>query len=159
MTVRGRWGCALLLAYPLVEIILAVAVARIIGWWWVLVIVIGCIVLGLGLVRYSLGATGQSLRSSLGPLRDERGGSDAQRPAITSSAHRNVAAPAQTLLIVPAGLLIAMPGFVTTLMGAALWMPPVRCRIAQRWEDAARRAMPPGPGRATWPEEGPDVQL
>ena len=86
MTVRGRWGCALLLAYPLVEIILAVAVARVIGWWWVLVIVIGCIVLGLGLVRYSLGATGQSLRSSLAPLRDERGGGDAQRPAITSSA-------------------------------------------------------------------------
>ena len=159
MTVRGRWGCALLLAYPLVEIILAVAVARVIGWWWVLVIVIGCIVLGLGLVRYSLGATGQSLRSSLAPLRDERGGGDAQRPAITSSAHRNVAAPAQTLLIVPAGLLIAVPGFVTTLMGAALWMPPVRRRIARRWEDAARRAMPPGPGRNTWPEEGPDVQL
>jgi UPF0716 family protein affecting phage T7 exclusion len=51
--------------------------------------------------------------------------------------------PAQTLLIVPAGLLIAVPGILTTIAGLILWLPPVRTRIAARIAKAARRLGPP----------------
>lgn len=162
MITRGRLGCLVLIAYPFVELTIAIAIASVLGWWWVLVFITGCLALGLGLVRYALGATGQSLRSSLAPLRDERREDTGLPPAITSSAQpdiaahnaANIAAPAQTLLIVPAGLLIAVPGFVTGLVGAVLWLPPVRKRTARRWADAARRVMPPRPGPGAWPEDG-----
>jgi UPF0716 family protein affecting phage T7 exclusion len=51
--------------------------------------------------------------------------------------------PAHTLLIVPAGLLIAIPGLVTTLCGLILWLPPVRGALAARIEAAMRRREPP----------------
>ena len=55
----------------------------------------------------------------------------------------SAAPPAQTLLIVPAGLLIAIPGLLTTALGLILWVPFVRARIAARIERAARRLGPP----------------
>ena len=63
-----RWGCVLLVAYPIVEIVIAVLVAQVIGWWWLLVAVVTCIVLGLGLVRYALGATGRSFGVAIATL-------------------------------------------------------------------------------------------
>lgn len=140
MSPRLRAGCAALVAYPLVEVTIAVAVASLVGWWWVVVGVIACIVVGLGLVRYALGATGASMSTALSPLRAS------DQPAIgTRSPSRPSASPAQTLLIVPAGLLIAVPGLATTLLGLILWVPTVRRRIASRWELAMRRAVPEPP--------------
>ena len=146
MTYRGRWGCLAVLSYPIVEVALAVLVASYIGWWWVFVLVVGFIVLGLGLVRYALGATGRSFGVAMSSLRGPSGeqvlmieGGEPVRPP---------APPAQTLLIVPAGILIAIPGFLTTAIGLVLWLPPVRARIAARLERAARGftapPMPPG---------------
>lgn len=135
-----RWGCVLLIAYPIVEVAIAVLVAQFIGWWWLLVIVVLCIVLGLGLVRYALGATGRSFGVAMATL---------QVPgqpgvlAIEGSERLSPTPPAQTLLIVPAGLLIAVPGILTTALGLVLWLPLVRARIAARIERAARRLGPP----------------
>lgn len=138
---RGGWGCLTVLAYPIVEVALAILVASFIGWWWVLVLVCGFIVLGLGLVRYALAATGRSFGVAMSALRTPSGepvlrieGGESQRPP---------APPAQTLLIVPAGLLIAIPGFLTTAVGLVLWFPPVRAGIAGRIARAARRMQPP----------------
>jgi len=44
---------------------------------------------------------------------------------------------------VPAGLLIAVPGFCTTAAGLVLLLPPVRRLIARRLEAAMRRSLPP----------------
>lgn len=135
-----RWGCVLLVAYPIVEIALAVLVAQVIGWWWLLVAVVACIVLGLGLVRYALGATGRSFGVAIATL---QGPGEQGFVAIGGPEPASSAPPAQTLLIVPAGLLIAIPGLLTTAMGLVLWLPPVRVRIAARIERAARRIGPP----------------
>lgn len=135
-----RWGCVLLVAYPIVEIVVAVLVAQVVGWWWLLVIVVGCIVLGLGLVRYALGATGRSFGVAITTL---QGPGEQGVLAIEGPERANAAPPAQTLLIVPAGLLIAIPGLLTTILGLVLWLPPVRARIAARIERAARRLGPP----------------
>ena len=135
-----RWGCVLLVAYPIVEVVIAVLVAQVIGWWWLLVVVVACIVLGLGLVRYALGATGRSFGVAIATL---QGPGEQGLVAIEGPERASTAPPAQTLLIVPAGLLIAIPGLVTTVIGLVLWLPPVRARIAARIERAARRLGPP----------------
>ena len=135
-----RWGCVLLVAYPIVEIVIAVLVAQVIGWWWLLVAVVACIVLGLGLVRYALGATGRSFGVAIATL---QGPGEQGLVAIEGPERASAAPPAQTLLIVPAGLLIAIPGLVTTVIGLVLWLPPVRARIAARIARAARRLGPP----------------
>ena len=140
MSIRGRVGCALVIAYPIVEVAIAVLVAQVIGWWWLLVLIVACIVLGLGLVRYALGATGRSFGVAIAALQapGEQG-----VIAIEGTDSASAAPPAQTLLIVPAGLLIAIPGLLTTALGLVLWLPPVRARIAARIERAARRLGPP----------------
>ena len=135
-----RWGCVLLVAYPIVEIAIAVVVAQVIGWWWLLVAVVVCIVLGLGLVRYALGATGRSFGVAIATL---QGPGEQGLLAIAGPERANAAPPAQTLLIVPAGLLIAIPGLITTAIGLVLWLPTVRARIAARIARAARRLGPP----------------
>jgi UPF0716 protein FxsA len=135
-----RLGCVLLIAYPFVEVTVAVLVAQVIGWWWLFVIIVACIVLGLGLVRYALGATGRSFGVAIATL---QGPGEQDVIAIESASRSTPAPPAQTLLIVPAGLLIAIPGLITTVVGLVLWLPPVRSRIAVRIERAARRLGPP----------------
>lgn len=141
MSGRIRWGCLLVIAYPIVEFVIAVLIAQVIGWWWLLVIVVICVVLGLGLVRYALGATGRSLGLAITALQSP--GQSAL--AIDGPTRASAAPPAQTLLIVPAGLLIAVPGLLTTAVGLILWLPPVRERIAARIERTARRLGPPDP--------------
>ena len=141
MTPRGRLGCLFVLAYPIVEIAIAVAVAQVIGWWWLLVVVVACIVLGLGLVRYSLGATGRSFGMAIASL---QGPGESGIVAIEGTSRGVPAPPAQTLLFLPAGLLIAIPGILTTVAGLVLWLPPVRSAIAARVERRARRYGPPG---------------
>lgn len=140
MSVRGRVGCLLVIAYPIVEIAIAILVAQVIGWWWLLVIVVACIVLGLGLVRYALSASGRSFGVAVATLRTP---GQTEVVAIEGPRRDATAPPAQTLLIVPAGLLIAIPGLLTTAAGLVLWLPPVRARIAARIERAARRLRPP----------------
>ncbi|MFM8529372.1 MAG: FxsA family protein [Ilumatobacteraceae bacterium] len=140
MSLRLRWGCVALIAYPLVEIALAVAVASVIGWWWVFVFFFACLVAGLATARYALAATGQAWTAAMSSLRTPSG--DALE--ITATAQESpgrAAPPAQASLLVPAGLLIAVPGFVTTLLGLMLALPPVRARIAQRMERAMRRGL------------------
>ena len=142
MTLRLRWGCVALLAYPLVEIAVAVLVASAIGWWWVFAVFILCIGLGLGVVRYALTATGQAWSAAMTTLRTPMG-EQLQITAAADEPARPSAAPARTSLLVPAGLLIAVPGFLTTAVGLVLLLPPLRARLAARIESAMRRRIGP----------------
>lgn len=141
---RGRLGCAAVVAYPIVEISLAVIVAQRIGWWWVLVFVVVCIAVGLGLVRYALEASGRSFGLAMSELSSPD--QHAEVLVLEGAVPEQRVPPAQTLLIVPAGLLIAVPGFMTTLIGLIMWTPPVRKAIAERIGRAARGWGPPGQG-------------
>lgn len=141
---RGRLGCAAVVAYPIVEIAVAVIVAQWIGWWWVLVFVAVCIAIGLGLVRYALEASGRSFGLAMSELRAPE--QQAEALVLEGAVPEQRVPPAQTLLIVPAGLLIAVPGFMTTLIGLILWTPPAREAIAERIGRAARGWRPPDQG-------------
>lgn len=142
MSLRARWGCVAILAYPLVEIAVVVVVASYIGWWWVFGLLIVSFAVGLGIVRWSLAATGQAWSAAISALRT-RAAAAPQITAASSPAQPRVAPPAQTSLLVPAGLLIAVPGFCTTVAGLVLLLPPMRARIAARMERAMRRASAP----------------
>lgn len=128
MSFRTRWGCLAVIAYPIVEIALVIVMASIVGWWWVLVYLVACLTLGLGLVRYALSATGRSLTMALGAL----GQPGEPTVKAVEGVTRATPPPAHTLLIVPAGLLIALPGLMTTVVGVVLWIPAVRRHIAGR---------------------------
>ena len=143
MSMGARWGCVALIAYPLVELAIAAWLASIVGWWWVFVAFVAFLTLGLGVVRYALTATGQAWSAALSTWRPPNE-ADGQVLAITSGAQapaRRERPPAQTSLLVPAGLLIAVPGFVTTAGGLVMLLPPVRALIAGRLERAMRRGL------------------
>lgn len=128
--------------YPLAELVVAVGVARIVGWWWVLAIFVICIPVGIGIMRYGAAATGRSWSAAVAALRP-----DGAAPALAIEASANPPASpvpaAQRSLLIPAGALIAVPGFLTDIAGLVLLLPPVRRRIARRIEAAVRRSLPP----------------
>ena len=113
------WLFALILGLPLVEISLYVTLGAWLGLWLTLTVVVGTALLGLWLIRRQ-GARAQSdLRAAV-------------------MAREN---PAQILagdaLVLVAGVLLVLPGFLTDFCGLILLLPPV-----QRWISAAvaRRA-------------------
>ncbi|MGI9197189.1 MAG: FxsA family protein [Candidatus Nanopelagicales bacterium] len=130
----GRIVLAALVAYPFVELVVMIAVASVIGWWWVLVVLVVGAVLGSLVVRYAIAATGRSLTSAMSALREAEA-----RPAVEGPVGQAaVPPPAQTLLLVPAGALIAVPGFLTDIAGMILLLPVVRRYAAGRLERRLR---------------------
>lgn len=135
------------LAYPVAEVLVAVLVAQLIGWFGVLVaFVIGAIV-GLVIARLAAQATGRSWSAAMAALRRSPAHDQAapgrelpSQPSAGIDQPGSQPMPARTVLLVPAGILIAIPGFLTDVAGLVLLLPPVRAAIARRWEAAMRRA-------------------
>jgi UPF0716 protein FxsA len=94
-----------LVAYPLAEISAAVGVASLIGWLWTIALLI--------------------LAIPLGWLITKRAGQEALRDVAELLRSGDMPAM-RDLGLVPAGLLIMVPGFVTDVLGAALCVPQVR---------------------------------
>lgn len=134
----GRRIAFVAIGYPVLEILVAWAVASVIGWGWVLMAFLVGVILGLGTVRYAASAAGRSWTSAMGGLRTIQ---DTTVPLPIESARPipDVGSPAQTSLLIPAGLLIAVPGFISDIAGIILLLPMVRRRIARRLESAVRR--------------------
>ena len=104
----------LFFGYPLLEIIAAWAVAQVLGWGWTLLLLIAGIPIGFLVMRQAGAATFASIRQAgrSGTLPDGEAGSHS--------------------LTFIAGLLIAIPGFCTDLIGLAILLPPVKERIRRR---------------------------
>ncbi len=134
-----------LFGYPIAELIVAIGVASVVGWWWVLVAFVVCIPAGIGIMRYGAMATGRTWSAAVATLRPD--GAGASPPlAVEAGPGRPAASPAsaaQRSLLIPAGALIAVPGFLTDIAGLVLLLPPVRRLIARRLEAAMRRSLPP----------------
>jgi UPF0716 protein FxsA len=97
-----------LVAYPLVEISAAYGVALFIGWAWTIALLITGIPIGWFITK--------------------RAGRDALREG--TELLRNGDIPAmRDLGLLPAGILILIPGFVTDLLGSLLCIPQVRSAI------------------------------
>ena len=97
----------LLVAYPIIEIVTVILVARAIGWVWTLLLLLVGIPIGVGIMRNAGGAAMADLReaAAAGTVPTDQG-----RHATTMFG----------------GALIAIPGFWTDLLGLLLLVPPTR---------------------------------
>ena len=103
-----------LIGVPVVEVFVFIEVGQAIGWILAVVLLLGTSVLGARLVRI-------------------QGRSAIERVSLAVSEHR---APARAAidgaLGFLGGVLLAIPGFVTDVLGALLMFPPTRTRT-RRW--------------------------
>jgi UPF0716 protein FxsA len=95
----------LLVAYPLAEISAAYGVASLIGWPWTIALLIAGMPIGWMITK----------RAGQGALQE-----------MTEIIRIGDMPAMRDLGLVPAGLLIMVPGFVTDLLGAVLCVPQVR---------------------------------
>ena len=105
------WLLLALVAIPMIEIALFIKVGGLIGLWPTLGIVVLTAVAGSSLMRVQGARALSGLRASLNDLRDPT------EPI------------AQGALILLAGALLVLPGFLTDTIGLLLLIPPVRRAI------------------------------
>lgn len=98
---------AVALCMPIIEVIVIVLVWQVIGWWTLLALA-ACFCLGLLVIQ----------RASIGAAREMRSAMAERRPP----AHEVADAP-QALV---GGVLLLIPGFVTSLAGVILILPGMR---------------------------------
>ncbi len=134
MGIKGR---LIVFGYPLAEVLALWGVASVIGWGWAFVGLVLGIPVGLALIR-NAGA------SAAGLMQANTAG-DARRVAQTASS--------MTGQFV-AGVLIAVPGYLTDVLGLALLLPGVRNAIGRR----VMRRYGSSPWMARMPGSGPIIQ-
>lgn len=127
----------LFFGYPLAEILALWGVASLIGWGWALLGILAGIPIGLALMR-NAGASAASLMQA-------NAVGDQQRAAQMASSMAG-----QFL----AGVLIAIPGYLTDVVGLALVLPGVRGAIGRRMMRRYRSS----PFMARVPGSGPIIQ-
>ena len=130
----------LFLLWPLVEIALFVTVGGAIGLLWTLVVIFGSGVLGLWLLRRGGVKSAAEMRRGLHVVRGGLG------------------KVADEVLVMLAGVLLILPGFLTDAIGLLLLIKPVRALImlwaAGRVADKLRAAGHPVDGRAEGLDRG-----
>jgi UPF0716 protein FxsA len=120
----------IVLAVPIVEIVVAVLVARWIGAGATVgLVLLGCLG-GLWVLRWA----GSGARRELGRL--QRAGAASTSTAGTSTMGRDAG---QAGLKIAAGLLLLFPGLVTDIAGLLLLVPQIRGLVARRLGHRLRR--------------------
>lgn len=127
----------LVFGYPLAEILVLWGVASIIGWGWALLGILAGIPIGLALMR-NAGASATSLMQA-----------NAEGDPIRA---RRIASSMSGQFV--AGALIAIPGYVTDVMGIAILIPGVRNALGRR----VMRLLGGNSWLARMPGAGPIVQ-
>lgn len=110
MTWRTR---ALLLGYPLIELVTILLVASALGWVWTIALLVIAMPIGLAIMRNAGGAAMADLREAAAAGREP---TDQARHALTMLG----------------GLLIAVPGFWTDALGILLVLPPTQRLLRTR---------------------------
>jgi UPF0716 family protein affecting phage T7 exclusion len=105
----AKWLLLALLALPLAELAVFIAVAQIIGFVWALTLVLATSLAGALVLRHAGGNHIARVRVALGE------GSFTALQADSSGG-----------LILLAGILLLIPGFITALMGLVLLIGPLR---------------------------------
>lgn len=149
---RG-WGTLfLIIAYPFAEFVTASWVASQVGWMWVFVFLGAFFLLGTFFMRLAGASAFRALSDvSRGNAGFEMTGVDGQGQTVMASAAEREAAARQagkdlgsSMFLFLAGILVAIPGFITSVVGLVLALPPVRSRLARsvrrRAEAAAARS-------------------
>lgn len=111
------WLFALIIGLPLIEISLFVTLGAAMGLWPTLAIVLGTAMGGMALIR-AQGGTARMRQLDADPL--------------SPLAHK--------AMLVMAGMLLILPGFLTDTMGLLLLLPPVRKLVIRRVKGKVRFA-------------------
>lgn len=118
----------LVFGYPLLEVATAYLVAVWIGWGWMLLLLLAGIPAGFAVMRNAGDAAMRDVRAA-------QAAGDQAAGMPVAGAPRD---PGRHAMAFVAGLLIAVPGFWTDLVGLLLLLPPTRrlfSRRAQGWID------------------------
>lgn len=141
---RPRWlvwtGVAVL-ALPLLELAVVVAVGRAIGGWQTLVVLLAISVLGVAVLRREGPATWRRFR-------------DSARAGRTPSAEM-----ADGVLVLAGGVLLVLPGLVSDALGLLCVLPvtrPLARRALQAWAARVVVRLPSPPGG--WGRQPPVVE-
>lgn len=105
------WPFALLIGLPLIEISLFVTIGSAIGLGATLLIILGSAAGGMALIRAQGGAS---------KMREFQ----AQADPLSPLAHK--------AMLVAAGILLILPGFLTDTLGLLLMLPPIRSLVMRR---------------------------
>lgn len=116
---------AVTLCLPIIEVIVIVLVWHVIGWWTLLALA-ACFCLGMLVIK----------RASVGATREMRRAMAERRPPA-----REVADAPQALV---GGVLLLIPGFVTSLLGIILILPGMRSVSRRLMQVAVGRRMGAG---------------
>lgn len=108
------WLLWLFVALPIVEIALFIQVGGLIGVWATLALVVLAFILGVTVIRSQGSHAWIQAQRSLAELRDP------SRPL------------AHGMMLILAGVLLMVPGFLTDALGLVLLIPPVRDFIMRR---------------------------
>jgi UPF0716 protein FxsA len=119
---RRRLVGAAVLALPVLELAGIIAVGRVVGVFGTLLLLAAGVVVGAMVLRRVGAAAARRLVRRPGEL-----------PVLSEPS------PPGTALLVPAGLLLMAPGFLSDVVGLVLLVPPVRRVIAARLGEAVVR--------------------
>ncbi|QUS36427.1 FxsA family protein [Falsirhodobacter algicola] len=122
------WPFALLIGLPLIEISLFVTIGAAIGLGATLLIILGTAAGGMALIRAQGGPSS---------MRDFQRNADPLSPL----AHK--------AMLVAAGIMLILPGFLTDTLGLLLMLPPVRGLVMRRIAAKVRVVRPQPPRDAT----------
>jgi UPF0716 protein FxsA len=118
-----KWTFIGLLALPAAELLAFLLVAALIGWLWAAALFITTSVVGVLLLR-----------------RSRRGGLNRLRDAFAQDGIRAIRLETPGLAPVLGGILLVFPGFITDILGAALFVPAFRRWAAGKLTARAARA-------------------
>jgi UPF0716 protein FxsA len=110
-----KWSLIAIVFLPLAEIVVFIVMALTIGWLWTLALFLGTSLIGIMLLRHS------------GRRKLDQFGAELAKDGV-----RAIHLESPGLAPMLGGILLVLPGFITDLLGAALFLPPLR-----RWAGAA----------------------
>lgn len=116
-----KWSIIGLLALPAAELVAFLLVAALIGWLWTVALFVATSVVGMLLLR-------QSARADI----------DRLRHAFAQDGIRGLHLETPGMGPVLGGILLVFPGFITDILGAALYLPALR-----RWAAGKLATHPP----------------
>ena len=141
MTSRRRfnWVKFFLLLYPAMEIIALVAVIQLVGWFWALILLAAGFLAGVLVMRLAGANAFRALTNAEARMRgvDVQGPDGTtqrvqQPPSAASIAQARQEVGASSMLFL-AGILLAVPGFISDLLGLLLLIPGVSQRVGNAW--------------------------
>jgi UPF0716 protein FxsA len=108
-----KWAFTALLLLPAAEIAVFVGVALAIGWFWAVCLFLATTVLGVLLLR-----------------RSGRNDIERFRAALAADGLRALHLESPGFAPMAGGILLVFPGFITDVLGALLFVPVIRRRLA-----------------------------